>query len=98
MLPNPSRRASRVGCLLAVLALVSIAPDWWTGVRARTEDAAYAVRPGAGPAPAAFEADNPAQRWQARFTSEGVAITPAAPVAEGWTVGCGWPRTGLPTR
>ena len=57
------------------------APDWWTAVRAQIEREAYVVRPVTGIAAGTFEADNPAQRWQARFTPMGVAITPARPLA-----------------
>jgi hypothetical protein len=53
-----------------------VAVDWWSAVRAQIEKDAYAVRPLANAAPGTFEADNPAQRWQARFTPNGVTITP----------------------
>ena len=54
------------------------APDWWTAVRSQIEQETYAVRPATKAAPGTFEADNPAQRWQARFAPSGMAITPVA--------------------
>ncbi|MCX6546028.1 MAG: FG-GAP-like repeat-containing protein [Acidobacteria bacterium] len=58
-----------------------VAADWWTAVRAQIEQDAYAVRPVADTAPGTYEADNPGQRWKARFSSMGVAITPMRPPA-----------------
>jgi len=59
-----------------------VALDWWTSVRAQIEQEAYAVQPVTNTAPGTFAADNPAQRWQARFTSAGLAMTPVAVSAD----------------
>ena len=54
------------------------------------------MRPATNAAPGTFEADNPAQRWQARFAATGVAIAPVAcvppgdsnePTQDDWTFG-----------
>ena len=58
-----------------------MAPDWWTAVQAHLQAEAFDVRPDAGRAPGTYEADNPKQQWRTRFTSAGVAITPAKPPA-----------------
>ena len=60
-----------------------VAPDWWTAVQAHLQAEAFDVRPDAGRAPGTYEADNPKQQWRTRFTSAGVAITPAKPPARG---------------
>ena len=59
-----------------------VAADWWTAVRAQLEQEAYVVRPVTDTAPDTFEAGNPAQQWQVRFTAAGVAITPVAVPAD----------------
>ena len=58
-----------------------VATDWWTAVQAHLQAEAYGVRPDTGGAPGTYDADNPAQRWRTRFSSAGVAITPARPLA-----------------
>ena len=77
---NTASRSTRAsGSAAETPALpAGVASDWWTAVRAQIEQEAYAVRPAKDTTPGTFEADNPAQRWQTRFTSAGVAITPMA--------------------
>jgi hypothetical protein len=58
-----------------------VASNWWTAVQAHLQAEAYGVRPDTGGASGSYEADNPGQRWRTRFSSAGVAITPARPLA-----------------
>ena len=57
-----------------------VASEWWTVVQANLLAEAYGVRPDTGGASGSYVADNPGQRWRTRFTSAGVAITPASPL------------------